>query len=386
MKSKMLKTIALTMALACLAVLFLSLSAHAREKWTPEQANAWYDKQPWLVGANYTPAYAINQLEMWQAETFDPAVIDKELAWAKSLGFNSMRVFLHHLLWEQDKEGLLKRMDQFLEIAHKHGIGIMFVPFDSVWDPSPKLGKQREPQKGVHNSGWVQSPGKADLLDKSRHGLLEEYVRGVVGRFKDDPRVHAWDIWNEPDNMNDNSYGRNHLKTEPDAATKQGATLELLKKAFVWAREANPTQPVTSGPWLGGHKADPARLIPMEKVQLEESDVITFHTYGKLGEAKAWVANLRKHNRPILCTEYMARPVGSTFDPTLAYFKEEKIGGYCWGFVAGKSNTIFAWETWQKPEPNPEPKVWFHDIFRTDGTPFDAKEVEYIQKVTGVKN
>jgi hypothetical protein len=379
-------TVAVRIAALLFTLLSFTSTAQARERWTEDQANAWYAKQPWLVGANYTPAYAINQLEMWQADTFDPKVIDKELAWAKSLGFNSMRVFLHHLLWEQDKEGLFQRMDQFLTIAKKHGIGVMFVTFDSVWDPSPQLGKQRDPKPGVHNSGWVQSPGKKDLLDKSRHGLLEEYVRGVVGHFKDDPRVQVWDLWNEPDNMNDNSYGKNHLKTEPDAATKQGATLELLKKAFVWAREANPTQPVTSGPWLGGHKADPKRLIPIEKVQLAESDIITFHTYGKLPEAKEWVANLRKSgNRPMLCTEYMARPVGSTFDPILGYFKEEKIGGYCWGFVAGKSNTIFAWKTWQEPEPNTEPKVWFHDIFRTDGSPFDPKEVEYIQRITGAK-
>jgi hypothetical protein len=363
----------------------IATAAHAREKWSVEQANAWYEKMPWLVGSNYAPAYAINQLEMWQADTFDPAVIDKELGWAKSLGFNSMRVFLHHLLWEQDKEGFLKRMDQFLGIAQKHGIGIMFVPFDSVWDPNPKLGKQREPQKGVHNSGWVQSPGKKDLLDKSRHALLEEYVRGVVGRFKDDPRVHAWDIWNEPDNMNDSSYGKNKLKEEPDAATKQKATEELLAKAFVWARESSPSQPVTSGPWLGGHKAEFNRLIPMEKIQLEQSDVITFHTYGKLEDAKTWVANLRKYNRPLLCTEYMARPAGSTFDPIMGYFKQEKIAAYNWGFVAGKSNTIFAWNTWPKAEEAAEPKVWFHDIFRPDGSVFDEKEVEYIRKTTGAK-
>src|SRR5687768_14937952 len=138
-------------------------------KWTPEQANAWYEKQPWLVGANFGPATAINQLEMWQADTFDLPTIDRELKWAKSLGFNSMRVFLHHLLWEQDSKGLLKRMDQFLDVAEKHDIGVMFVLFDSVWDPEPKLGKQREPQPGLHNSGWVQSPGKHDLMNKDRH-------------------------------------------------------------------------------------------------------------------------------------------------------------------------------------------------------------------------
>jgi GH35 family endo-1,4-beta-xylanase len=189
------------------AMMLFAASASARERWTPEQAGTWHGKTPWLVGANYGPATAINQLEMWQADSFDAKQIDKELAWAESLGFNSMRVFLHHLLWEQDKEGFLKRMDEFLAIADKHHIGIMFVLFDSVWDPNPRLGKQREPAKGVHNSGWVQSPGEADMRNPARHALLEAYVKGVVGRFKDDRRVQVWDVWNEPDNENGNSYG-----------------------------------------------------------------------------------------------------------------------------------------------------------------------------------
>jgi hypothetical protein len=363
------------------AMLLFAVPLQARERWTPEQAAGWHAKTPWLVGANYSPATAINQLEMWQADTFDPKQIDKELGWAESLGFNSMRVFLHHLLWEQDKEGFLKRMDEFLAIADKHHIRIMFVLFDSVWDPNPKLGKQREPQKGVHNSGWVQSPGEADLRDAKRHPLLEAYVKGVVSRFKDDPRVVVWDVWNEPDNENGNSYGKEKLKQEPK--DKKALVLPLLEKTFDWARSAEPSQPLTSGLWLGDHKADPTKLIPIESVQLAQSDVISFHSYGKLPEMKAWIDNLKKNGRPLICTEYMARPQGSTFDPILGYLKEQKIGAYNWGFVAGKTNTIFAWNTWQKAETLDEPKVWFHDIFRQDGTPFDPKEVEYIKKVTG---
>lgn len=364
-------------------VVFLAflVPAEARERWSPEQAHAWAERTPWLVGANYSPASAINQLEMWQADTFDRQQIDKELAWAESLGFNSMRVFLHHLLWEQDSEGFLRRMDEFLDIAERHKIGVMFVLFDSVWDPHPKLGKQRSPQKGVHNSGWIQSPGAADLKDAARHALLEAYVKGVVGHFKHDARIQMWDIWNEPDNMNDNSYGKNKLNQEPP--DKQALTLELLSKAFVWARSVDPSQPVTSGLWLGGHKADPAKLIPIERVQLQQSDVISFHSYGRLPDVKLWVENLRRHDRPILCTEYMARPQGSTFDPILGYFRDQKIAAYNWGFVAGKTNTIYAWNTWQTPEKNEEPAVWFHDIFRADGTPFDPKEVDYIRRITG---
>jgi hypothetical protein len=371
---------------AALLILFASSAVRAADaatgRWSAEKANAWYAGQPWLVGCNYGPSNAINQLEMFQADTFDLATNDRELGYAESLGFNSVRVFLHHLLWEQDKEGFLQRLDQFLGVAEKHKIGVMVVLFDSVWDPNPKLGKQREPQQGLHNSGWVQSPGKADLLDPTRHKLLEEYVRGVVGRFKDDPRVQVWDIWNEPDNTNDNNYGDKKLKQEPPKAQKHAATLDLMTRAFAWARAAGPTQPLTSGVWLGGHKADPAKLIPIEKAQLELSDVISFHSYGRVPEVQAWIDNLRAYGRPLLCTEYMARPQGSTFDPVLGFLKEQKIAAYNWGFVQGKTNTIYPWDSWQKPYPT-EPPVWFHDIFRTDGTPYRPEEVEYIRRVTG---
>lgn len=351
----------------------------SQERWSAEKANAWQDRTPWLVGANFTPAYAINQLEMFQADTFDLAAIDQELGWAQELGFTSVRVYLHHLLWEQDSEGFLKRLDQFLATADQHDIGVMFVLFDSVWDPNPQLGEQRAPQQGLHNSGWVQSPGANDLKDRSRHSLLEAYVKGVVGKFKDDPRVQVWDIWNEPDNMNNSSYGDKNLKQEPQE--KLTLVLELLPRAFQWAREAGATQPLTAGVWLSDRKADPKRLNDIEKVQLEQSDVITFHCYDGLKNLKTWVDHLRPLGRPLICTEYMARPNGSEFDPILGYFAEQNIGAYNWGFVAGKSNTIYPWDSWQKPYAD-EPPVWFHDIFRVDGTPYRQAEVDYIRRVT----
>ena len=171
--------------------------------WTPKQANDWYTRQPWLVGSNFIPSTAINELEMWQADTFDLPTIDRELGWAQRLGMNTMRVFLHNLLWQQDSAGFLRRMDQFLEVADKHHIRIMFVLLDSVWDPNPKLGKQRDPKPHVHNSGWVQAPGAEILKDESRWNLeLKPYVIGVISHFHDDRRVLIWDLMNEPDNEN----------------------------------------------------------------------------------------------------------------------------------------------------------------------------------------
>ena len=350
--------------------------ARAREKWTPEQAQTWGKQMPWLVGSNFSPSTASNELEMWQADTFDLPTIDRELGWAEGLGFTSVRVFLHDLLWKQDSKGFLDRMDQFLAVADKHHLGVDFVLFDSCWDPHPVLGKQKDPRPGLHNSRWVQSPG-VDLLTQPGvwEADLKPYVVGVVSRFKDDKRVHFWEPINEPDNTNGSSYGAQEPKDKPELAR------QLLLKVYAWAREANPAQPLTSGVWKGNW-GDPAKLSPMEQVQLNESDVISFHSYAKLPEMKLCVEHLRRYNRPILCTEYMARPNGSTFDPILGYLKEQHVAAYNWGFVAGRTNTIYAWDTWKKPAAT-EPKLWFHDIFRRDGTAFDRKEVEYIRKVTG---
>ena len=342
--------------------------------WTGRKANAWLKRTGWLVGSNYVPAYAINQLEMWQPETFDPVAIDRELGLAQSLGFNSVRVFLHHLLWQQDSRGLLRRMEHFLAIAKAHGIGVMFVLLDGVWDPFPQAGPQRAPRPHVHNSGWVQSPGSEILGDPARHGELKAYIKGVIRHFRRDRRIHAWDLFNEPDNPNILSYGTVEL---PDKAARAH---ELLAKVFVWARNSKPAQPLTAGVWLGNW-ADPALLRPIERLMLESSDVISFHHYGMVADLEERVQQLRRYGRPILCTEFMARPMGSTFDPNLGYLQRERVAAYNWGFVAGKTQTVYPWDSWLAAY-TAEPAVWFHDIFRSDGSPYDPVEIEYIRGVT----
>jgi hypothetical protein len=346
-------------------------------RWTVEQAKQWQVQHPWLVGCNYIPSTAINELEMWQADTFDLPTIDRELGWAQGLGFNSVRVFLHHLPWQDDREGFLRRMEQFLEVADKHGIGVMFVPLDACWDPYPKSGKQRDPRPHVHNSGWMQCPGADVLKDPARHDELEGYIKGVVGHFKNDRRVQVWDMFNEPDNTNGSSYG----KQEP--ANKVEMCLLLIRKAFAWAREVGPSQPLTSGVWKADW-SDESKLSEMERFQLENSDVISFHIYSTLERTARCVKNLRRYNRPILCTEYMARPEGSTFDPVMGYLREQRVGAYNWGFVAGKSQTQYPWDSWSKTY-TAEPPVWFHDLFRPDGNAYIPQEVRYIRGLTGAK-
>ncbi|MFO0892362.1 MAG: cellulase family glycosylhydrolase [Isosphaeraceae bacterium] len=348
-----------------------------RGVWSQTEAASWARSHPWLVGCNFIPSTAINQLEMWQADTFDPSTIDRELGWAEGLGFNSVRVFLHHLPWESDRQGFLDRIGQFLAIAERHKIGVMFVLLDGVWDPFPHAGKQHAPIPGLHNSGWVQSPGLVILRNPDRHDELKDYVTGVIGHFRADRRIDAWDLFNEPENPNRSSYGRLEPANKPELA------LALLKKEFAWARSVSPTQPLTAGAWTGD-LTDPRKLSPINRLMLEQSDVISFHNYKPIDEMRRDVEALRRYGRPILCTEYMARPAGSRFDPVLGYLRSQRVGAYNWGFVAGKSQTVYPWDSWKKPYPA-EPPVWFHDIFRPDGTPFDRREVDYIRGQTTLR-
>lgn len=359
-------------------LLAVTALAAQSEKWSEQKARDWYARQPWLVGSNYNPASAINQLEMWQADSFDPKRIDLELGWAAGLGMNTMRVYLHDLLWEQDAEGFKRRLDQFLTISARHGIKPVFVLFDSVWDPDPKLGKQRAPKPGVHNSGWVQSPSRTRLQNASEYPRLKEYVKGVVGAFARDQRILAWDVWNEPDNENHGSYNQLEPKNKVELV------LALLPQAFAWAREVQPEQPLTSAPWKGDWST-PEKMTAMDRLQIDLSDVITFHNYDSPTELEKRINWLKRYNRPMICTEYMARGNGSFFFGGLLVGKVHNVGMINWGLVQGKTQTHLPWDSWQRPYVDREPSIWFHEVFRNDGTPYIPEEVEFIKRMTGSK-
>jgi hypothetical protein len=360
-----------------IAILLVFGSALAQsQKWPQDKANDWYARQPWLVGSNYIPAYAVNQLEMWQADTFDLDRINLEFIWAESLGMNTMRVFLHDLLWKEDPSGFHRRIDKFLGVAKKHHIRPILVLLDSCWDPFPEMYHQRPPQPGIHNSRWLQSPGANALADPKQVERVLDYVQNLVLSFADDDRILAWDVWNEPDNTNQTSYGR------VENPNKMALVQALLPRVFEYARSGRPTQPLTSGLWQGDWSL-PDKLTAIERIQLEQSDIISFHNYGKPQDFETRVKWLEQYNRPVLCTEYMARPMGSTFESILPIAKKYKVAAINWGFVAGKTQTWLPWDSWTHPYVDHQPEVWFHDIFRTNGVPYSQQEVDFIRQMTG---
>jgi len=341
-------------------------------RWSSDRANRWYQAQGWPVGANYITSNAINQLEMFQPGTYDPQRINTELGWARLQGVNTVRVFLHDQLWAQDSRGFQLRLSQFVSIAARHGIKPMLVLFDSCWDPFPKLGKQHAPRPGVHNSGWVQSPGAERIDDPSYTRTLRDYVMGVLTQFRTDDRVLAWDLWNEPDNPS-----RQYRNVE--RSDKQQRVANLLPQVFSWARAVDPQQPLTSGVWDG--EWDTAHRNAISGIQLDNSDVITFHSYGDPATFENKIGELSPLGRPMICTEYMARTLGSTVEGILPVAKRHNVGAVNWGLVAGKTQTYFPWDSWDHPY-TAIPEVWFHDLLRPDGRPFRDTEIQTIQSLS----
>jgi len=342
-------------------------------RWSPDRANRWYQAQTWPVGANFITSNAVNQLEMFQADTFDPRRIDTELGWARLHGLNTVRVFLHDQLWAQDSQGFQMRLAQFVTIAAHHRIKPLFVLFDSCWDPFPRPGRQRAPTPGVHNSGWVQSPGAEHLDDLDYRRTLRAYVTGVLNQFRSDDRVLGWDLWNEPDNP-----ARVYSKVE--RKDKQERVADLLSLAFDWARSVDPSQPLTSGVWDGAW-GDPQHRSTISDIQLKKSDIVTFHSYDDPAGFEARIAELSPLGRPILCTEYLARTLGSTVGGVMPIAKRYNVGAINWGFVAGKTQTYLPWDSWDQPYTT-IPQPWFQDLVQPDGQPYRDNEIQLISELS----
>lgn len=355
--------------LVLIAVSFNLLSQSNRNKptkqnvpgkvWSIEKANNWYNEHKWISGADFIPSTAINQLEMWQADTFDTATINRELGWAESIGFNTMRVFLHSIAWQQDPQGFKKRINNYLSISDRHHIQTMFVFFDDCWNKLPKAGLQPAPKIGIHNSGWMQDPGDPMSSDSTRFPELEKYVKDVLTTFAHDKRILLWDLYNEPGNSN-----------------KKETSIPLLLKVFSWAREVNPEQPISAGLWDWGFEK-------LNTIQYLNSDVITYHDYEEAPMHERVIQLLKAGGRPLICTEYMARPRNSRFSTILPLLKKQNVGAINWGFVSGKTNTIYAWDT--PMSDGGEPIEWFHDIFTKEGVPYRMEEILLIKKMNDVK-
>jgi hypothetical protein len=342
-------------ALSAGAALAASAKDAADLRWSVERAKAWGEANPWCCGVNYIPANAINYTAMWDKTGFSPEVVRRELKLMTDMGMNCVRFVMQYKVYEDDPECFLKALETFLSLCDEAGLKAMPIFFDDCAfgaNRDPTVGRQPEPLEGWYAWAWSPSPGHTMVVDEREHPKLERYVKDVMRRHRDDRRILLWDLYNEP------------------TSSGLGArSFPLLRKAFAWAREVNPSQPVSSGLWN--------RDRALNEILLANSDVVTFHCYKGARETAKEIKRLQASGRPVICTEWMNRPAGSTVKDCIGVFADSNAGCLLWGLVNGKTQTHLPWG--HRPEKLPYKGAWQHDLYRGDFSPYDPGEIEIIK-------
>lgn len=355
-----------------------------KQQWSKEQAQAWYQQKGWLCGFNYLPSTAVNWTDIWQQETFDPETIDRELGWAADAGYNTLRINLPFIVWEHDRDGLLARIDHFLTLADRHGFSTMLTLMDDCGfsGDEPYLGPQKPPVPGVHNSQAAASPGRDRVCNDQDWPQIERYIRDIVRAFRTDKRVLLWDLYNEPGNRGIFTTGT--VEVFYDAKLEESAH-RLMRKAFEWVREEDPEQPLTVCAWrlppeeTGVH----SYTHPLDKTALSLSDVVSFHAYTNTARMVAVLHHLQQLGRPLFCTEWLARHVGSTIEEQLPLMHVANVAPYQWGLVRGKTQTFLPWPVVMTSTTD-YCRLWFHDVFEENGLPFAKAEMDLVRKLSRI--
>ncbi|MDV5169129.1 cellulase family glycosylhydrolase [Photobacterium rosenbergii] len=355
------------------------------KQWSSEQAWAWHKEQGWLRGFNYLPRTAVNWTEMWQAHTFDLETIEQELTWSVEVGYNTLRTNLPFIVWQADRDGLHQRIDAFLAICERLQIKVMMTLMDDCGfsGDHPYLGQQKEPVPELHNSQAAASPGRNIVMEPSLWSEVETYVRDIVSTYQTDSRITIWDLYNEPTNRMIFSLDGEHAFDE----AMETFSHQLMEKAFEWARDCDPVQPLTVGAWHAPSILDRSLPIfehPTDRRALELSDIITFHAYLPLDLFAKAVEVVSAYERPMMCTEWLGRHAESYLHEQLPLFHEQQIGCYQWGLVKGRTQTHLPWPEIKRSDSDYQSR-WFHDLLHEDGTPYDQSEVDLIQKLAMTK-
>ncbi len=347
--------------------------------WSEEKAWNWYNNTPWLRGCNFMGSDCANRIDQWQEMGFEErlAVADRELKLAAETGFNTVRLVLEFIVWEQEHDGFMERLDRYLSTAYQYGIRSMLVfgndcmpPKDEFYRPL-KLGPQ------VYDWGYHggRKHSQHDRLAQMGYHLLDEpelavrhyaWVREIMEVYKDDPRVVIWDLYNEAGN-----------------SLRENTSFPHVKEFFRIAREINPSQPITS--CLHKKLFRNSQMPEMEQFILENSDIISYHNYSSYEDNIKIIKHLKSYGRPVIVTEWLGRCLHNTVQELFPLFYLEKIGCYNWGFVAGRYQTYEPWNgTWTDYDNGKADHVdftkWFHDLYRPNYRPYDPKEVKLIKE------
>ncbi len=368
------------------------------EKWSNEKAWEWFNARPWIRGFNFVPSDCSGWVEMWQEYNHEKKVetMRTELALAKQIGFNAVRQFLAFDVWMYQRESFLKNVEEYLEICHENGLGVMFVLISDGGRPKKK------PEFGEINAGIFHGSFKVDTrmipgifpctdpvasaatpaataakpaptplyspVDEPE--LAEkfyEYCEDLASRYAKDERVIVWNLWNEPGNSSRGTLSVPHMK-----------------RAFEIFRSHDPIQPLCADVW----RIPKSNILTEEEaLAIELSDVISYHDYGSLDHSVRVIEFLRQFDRPLLNTEWLHRVQFNNVATHLPLYYNNNVGIFNWGFVNGKFKGHEPWEAcWKRYAKGEKLEMtkWQHDLLRPNHRPYDPEEINKFSLYAGM--
>lgn len=350
-----------------------------KTQWTMEQANEWYSRLGWLRGCNFIGSDCANRLDMFQSYKADEKLktAERELALCQKIGFNTVRIWANFDVYYAEPEEYMEIFERYISLCAKYGQKVMVVltheedlPRGEKFEPKP-MGEQnyalgyhqgRAPltpeRKAMRAMHYMEYP---ELYDR----YLEMIVR-TVRKYARDERIFCWNIYNEP------GIALGDLRAE-----------KILRKIFEVVRAEDPIQPLCADIWksLAGKRIS----SEVEKVALELSDVISFHSYQPFPEIVESLQFLRSFGRPIFQTEWLHRINHNNVAEMYPLLYLTNVANYCWGFVLGKTQTNEPWDVmWRQLDEGEDHGYdftkWQHDLFRPNLRPYDPREIALIEK------
>jgi len=318
-----------------------------------------------LVGANYTPAYAVNQVQFWH--DFRPEIVDKELAAAQRyFGITTLRVYLHNINFEEEKDIFLANVEKFLKICEKNRIRPGFTFFDDCHRHNDIfLDAPTTPVKGWHNGRWAACPQDRDR-DPEDLQKFKSYIQEVIQTHRTDKRVLWWEIFNEP-----MLSAGNHRILIPGS---QVYSDRLRRAGYQWAKEVKPIQPVINC-WNDSEVTDIVNAHNYTWDQLSKpSGLLTWDSQANLNVKKGtvfteagarWYAPRPSNGEPCEVLDWLERRRTSGKSTPGVYL--------CWELMVGNSNCRWYWGT---PPDSPEPTIPWCGLMWPDATPVSLAESE----------
>ena len=230
--------------------------------------------------------------------TADPAILERDLGFAKRINLNSTRIWLNYQAYEREPQVYLDRLRNFIRTSHRLGFSTM-----------PIL--------------WNGNSLNPDILKPEFHPRGDAYVKAIVEAVKDEPGLLMWDIMNEP--FTNDYYDRAPAEVKNK---REGEITAFVRYYLTNVQKVDPVNATTVGYTFSRQLEPTADLV----------DVLTFHDYTNTRASVEDVYRIaeevsRKFGKPMMNSETGCIARGNPYDMVLQIAEEHHTGWYLFNLI-----------------------------------------------------